>query len=202
MRKSKILGLLIVISLAFVLSGFIQQTTEETVTCPVSGKVMKKSEAKATCEYQGKAYYFCCENAKEKFIKDPGAYLQQKEERKGLYTCPMHPEVKADKPGKCPECGMNLKKKAMPQRQGMMMHQSQMGCCPKMEMGAQSKGCAMNCPLHSEGVEMKSENVADGVSVKITSKNPEMVKRIQEHYASMKACCQKTPPTAKQEEKK
>ena len=24
------------------------------------------------------------------------------------YTCPMHPEVKQDKPGKCPECGMFL----------------------------------------------------------------------------------------------
>lgn len=25
-----------------------------------------------------------------------------------LYTCPMHPEVKEKKPGKCPVCGMNL----------------------------------------------------------------------------------------------
>ncbi len=25
-----------------------------------------------------------------------------------LYTCPMHPEVISDKPGKCPKCGMNL----------------------------------------------------------------------------------------------
>jgi Cu(I)/Ag(I) efflux system membrane fusion protein len=24
------------------------------------------------------------------------------------YTCPMHPSVKSDKPGKCPECGMKL----------------------------------------------------------------------------------------------
>jgi hypothetical protein len=24
------------------------------------------------------------------------------------YTCPMHPEVRADQPGKCPKCGMNL----------------------------------------------------------------------------------------------
>ncbi len=30
-------------------------------------------------------------------------------ERKILYyTCPMHPSVKADKPGSCPTCGMNL----------------------------------------------------------------------------------------------
>jgi multidrug efflux pump subunit AcrA (membrane-fusion protein) len=27
---------------------------------------------------------------------------------KQLYTCPMHPDVISDKPGKCPECGMDL----------------------------------------------------------------------------------------------
>jgi ssDNA-binding Zn-finger/Zn-ribbon topoisomerase 1 len=27
---------------------------------------------------------------------------------KGYYTCPMHPEIRADKPGKCPKCGMAL----------------------------------------------------------------------------------------------
>ena len=25
-----------------------------------------------------------------------------------VYTCSMHPEVVADKPGKCPKCGMDL----------------------------------------------------------------------------------------------
>jgi hypothetical protein len=25
-----------------------------------------------------------------------------------VYTCPMHPEVTSDKPGKCPKCGMTL----------------------------------------------------------------------------------------------
>lgn len=25
-----------------------------------------------------------------------------------MYTCPMHPEIRQDKPGMCPECGMNL----------------------------------------------------------------------------------------------
>src|SRR3989344_4637191 len=25
-----------------------------------------------------------------------------------IYTCPMHPEIKQDKPGMCPECGMSL----------------------------------------------------------------------------------------------
>ncbi len=33
---------------------------------------------------------------------------------KKLYTCPMHPGVVSDKPGKCPKCGMDLVEKKMP----------------------------------------------------------------------------------------
>src|SRR3954463_1046473 len=32
---------------------------------------------------------------------------------KTYYTCVMHPEVKMDKPGKCPKCGMTLVKKTI-----------------------------------------------------------------------------------------
>jgi hypothetical protein len=31
-----------------------------------------------------------------------------------VYTCPMHPDVVADRPGKCPRCGMNLVKRDAP----------------------------------------------------------------------------------------
>jgi len=30
---------------------------------------------------------------------------------KAVYTCTMHPEVNADKPGVCPKCGMDLVEK-------------------------------------------------------------------------------------------
>lgn len=39
--------------------------------------------------------------------KSPPSQQQVKE----TYTCPMHPDVISDKPGKCPKCGMTLEKK-------------------------------------------------------------------------------------------
>src|SRR6266446_3423345 len=33
---------------------------------------------------------------------------EQEHEKKQKYTCPMHPEVVTDYPGKCPKCGMTL----------------------------------------------------------------------------------------------
>ena len=30
------------------------------------------------------------------------------QQKSNIYTCPMHPEIKQDKPGNCPKCGMNL----------------------------------------------------------------------------------------------
>ena len=202
MKKERVLAVVLALTLVLVYSGFTQQANEDTVTCPVSGKVMKKSEAKATFEYQGKTYYFCCEGSKEKFVQEPDKYLQKKAETKDVYTCPMHPEATSDQPGKCPKCGMNLEKKAMPQGQGMMMQRGKMSCCQKMSMGAQGHGGMMICPLHSQDVEMKTENLPDGVAVKVTSKNPDMVKKIQEHFANMKSCCQKAAASPKQEEKK
>mgnify|MGYP001573303742 CR=1 FL=1 len=35
-----------------------------------------------------------------------------------MYTCPMHPEIVSDKPGKCPKCGMNL----VPKDASLNMH--------------------------------------------------------------------------------
>src|SRR3989344_9228340 len=44
----------------------------------------------------------CCEH-------DHNKHQEAQESRRGdTYACPMHPEVRRDRPGMCPECGMNL----------------------------------------------------------------------------------------------
>ena len=36
------------------------------------------------------------------------ASVEQGADRETIYTCPMHPEVRQNEPGKCPICGMTL----------------------------------------------------------------------------------------------
>jgi len=67
---------------------------------------------------------------------------QQKKESavKEVYTCPMHPKVTQDKPGKCPECKMNLVKKDI---YTCPMHpkviQDKPGKCPDCKMNLVKK---------------------------------------------------------------
>jgi Cu+-exporting ATPase len=73
-------------------------------------------------EYHGLTYYFCNPRCREKFRTEPEKYLAAKpppekapsprpatvEAGAGIYTCPMHPEVRQHGPGACPDCGMDL----------------------------------------------------------------------------------------------
>lgn len=69
------------------------------------------------------------------------------EVKKESYTCPMHPEVVADKPGKCPKCKMNLvKKEAAKEVYTCPMHadvvKDKPGKCPKCKMNLVKKEAA------------------------------------------------------------
>lgn len=48
--------------------------------CPVSGEKIDE-KAKATYEYKGKVYSFCCAGCIEEFKKDPEKYIKKIEEQ-------------------------------------------------------------------------------------------------------------------------
>ncbi|MEO7047047.1 MAG: multicopper oxidase domain-containing protein, partial [Ferruginibacter sp.] len=68
------------------------------------------------------AFYPCTINATAQKMEGMNV---ETESKKPSYTCPMHPDVHSDKPGKCPKCGMSLveeKPKEVMQMNGMDMH--------------------------------------------------------------------------------
>ena len=104
-------------------------------------------------------YYFCSKACKDKFDKNPDAYINEKapaggEEKKdegGTYTCPMHPEVKQEGPGDCPKCGMALERTetaGAPSRTEWVcpMHpevvSDKPGDCPKCGMALEPRAAA------------------------------------------------------------
>ncbi|MEO6095632.1 MAG: heavy metal translocating P-type ATPase [Fibrobacteria bacterium] len=103
-----------------------QSQVENAVVDPICGMDVDESSA-LSAQRDGKDYYFCGESCRKKFLADvPGDKAAKSEGKAGLgskadaranagpsasgpvYTCPMHPEVRQDKPGACPKCGMPL----------------------------------------------------------------------------------------------
>lgn len=97
------------------------------VTDLVCGMTVNPEAAAGSYEYNGETYYFCSIHCLKKFREDPERFLNkpteplasqlvgiQRETKPAAaavaqtYTCPMHPEVRHDKPGSCPKCGMAL----------------------------------------------------------------------------------------------
>lgn len=151
---------------------------------PVCGMAVADT-SKYRSDFKGTEYYFCSEHCENKFLANPSGYLDNKEAQhetrhhhdekchgdhatkgkapmpntRGGYTCPMHPEVQADKPGPCPKCGMALEPTGEPVAASRTeytcpMHpeivQDHPGNCPK---------CGMALEPRTISVEEKNEEL-------------------------------------------
>ena len=91
-------------------------TAGEALKDPVCGMtVTEASPHKAA--HAGRAYWFCSAGCRTKFLAEPQKYLGPvatlaqpipPAAAGAVYTCPMHPEIRQDRPGNCPKCGMTL----------------------------------------------------------------------------------------------
>jgi len=121
LKKSFIVISIFLLTATVVFAAQDIKTENETVKCPVSGETIKKSEAKASYEYKGKTYYFCCEKSKESFMKDPEKYIAKMAH--AGHDCQAHLSQEAEKHGSHehaaraqegmvvdPVCGMEFKK--------------------------------------------------------------------------------------------
>lgn len=109
--KSKILAVLLTLMLGGV-TTYAQDQSKSNQQSPAktqkSSEMNKKLSEPCCPEMQGSSS--CCGQAENKSGKMDQA---KKDTRVAalVYTCPMHPDVKSEKPGKCPRCGMDLVKK-------------------------------------------------------------------------------------------
>ncbi len=148
-------------------------TESSAATDPVCGMRVDPSKARATREYSGKTYYFCCEGCARKFVDAPEKYLasrpasaQLKQTTKlidQIYVCPMDPEVRSPKPGPCPKCGMTLEPLnpvAVPQKieHTCPMHpevvRNEPGACPICGMALEARSASPNEESNPELIDM------------------------------------------------
>jgi len=90
----------------------------ETLKDPVCGMAVTP-QSPHRAEFEGRPVYFCGAGCKAKFVADPHKYMHPAPAAAPgpdadpappgtVYTCPMHPEVRQNRPGACPKCGMAL----------------------------------------------------------------------------------------------
>jgi Cu+-exporting ATPase len=99
---------------------------------------VRPERAAATYTHGGQTYYFCATACRDRFQGDPDWYLSRLSPPKTAaardvlghvhemptesvdvsasatangWTCPMHPEIRRDRPGDCPICGMALERR-------------------------------------------------------------------------------------------
>ena len=83
---------------------------------PVCHMNVLPATAAGKYDYKGKTYYFCNPRCLERFRANPEQFLglvkleiANPEPRvSSTYVCPMDPEVRQQRPGACPKCGMAL----------------------------------------------------------------------------------------------
>jgi P-type Cu+ transporter len=136
----------------------------------VCGMTVDPQKAAGTEVYNGVTYVFCSPHCQAKFRADPAQYVAASHQTHEsapvagtVYTCPMHPEVRQDRPGSCPMCGMALEPvmTAVPGTRTTYvcpMHpeivRSEPGACPICGMALEPRTVSLEEEAHPELVDM------------------------------------------------
>jgi Cu+-exporting ATPase len=78
---------------------------------PVCGMTIDPDTADFRAVCAGVTVHFCSEHCRTTFLAHPERYSPRAAPASapgGLYTCPMHPQIRRNVPGNCPVCGMAL----------------------------------------------------------------------------------------------
>jgi Cu+-exporting ATPase len=146
---------------------------------PVCGMDVDPDTAEHRVERNGETVLFCSKHCRTTFLEHPERYppTSAHEDRHhdpaaatvgapadGDHTCPMHPDVRQDGPGDCPECGMALEPvsptgPATRTEYTCPMHpevvQDHPGSCPKCGMALEPRTVTVSGDDSDELVDMR-----------------------------------------------
>lgn len=139
---------------------------------PVCGmKVRADSPHRVT--YDGHEVGFCSAGCREKFRAEPAKFSGKAKVEPSastppvapgaVYTCPMHPDIREDRPGTCPKCGMALELASPPAATRAEwtcpMHpeivRDAPGSCPICGMALEPRTAAADAEDSAELVDMR-----------------------------------------------
>ena len=130
---------------------------------PVCGMSLDPTRAAGSTVHEGRTYYFCNPRCLEKFQVDPQHFIGSRHAEPpptpkaggAEYTCPMHPEVRQDRPGTCPKCGMALE----PVGGAASVSRMEYTCPMHPQIVRDAPG---SCPLCGMALEPRTVTAADG----------------------------------------
>ena len=211
-RNIRTIALMAALAVVLVIGISAQQQSTDKAVDPVCGMTVVKANAKATYDYKGATYYFCSTGCKDAFAKEPEKYLKAQQGA----------AAPAGQMGRMGTMGQGQAMGHMGQmgqgqmgqgQMGMMPHQT-MENCPMMGQGMMMRGrmghrgmmagrpmmaapgLAQLLRLYGDKIEVAVENTKDGAALKVTSKDPEVVKAIQVHMAEHIAMMKKMKEAA------
>lgn len=142
---------------------------------PVCGMKVDPATTAHHAAHGGATYHFCSTRCHDRFVVAPEQYLEPHTEGHGeppapqkgvIYTCPMHPEIRQEGPGKCPKCGMFMVPEAeagtadegraagdcghKPQTHAHPGHEAAPGGGEYDKVPAGWSGAVYTCPMHPE----------------------------------------------------
>jgi len=166
--------LMAALAVVLVVGVVAQQKSADTAIDPVCGMTVVKANAKATYDYKGTTYYFCNPGCKDAFVKEPEKYLAAMAAgAKVVQGQPMpmgggmgHQGMMGQGMANCP-----------------MMGQNKQMCCGMGQKGMMAPGLGQMLRLYGDKIEMAVENTKDGAVLKVSSKDPEVIKAVQVHMA-------------------
>jgi len=131
-----------------------------TALDPVCGMTIDPARAAGSSRYGGETIYFCSLHCKAKFDGNPAAYVadapkpQPVTAASATYVCPMDPEVRQDRPGACPKCGMALE----PESPSMAPTKTEWTCPMHPEIVRDEPG---SCPICGMALEPRTITLDD-----------------------------------------